>query len=123
MPATSIGARGTTTIVAATSAAGSVPTNATDGYTNESDGGLVTTYLDYTGAVTAAVVRLYVREAGGTEWRRGASTSDLSPLAPATGDEARDWEIGEGREFTFVLESITQTGGGTVSLRAAGVNR
>lgn len=121
MAVTAIGARATQTVVAAASSAGSAPTTETDGYISTVNGGRVTTFLDYTGTVTAANVRLYVREPGGTAWRRGASTDDLEPLSPTGGDEARDWLVGEGREFTFVLESISQTGGGTVAVRAAGV--
>jgi len=66
-----------------------------------------------------------VREPGGTAWFRGVSTTEAGyPLTPANGDESRDWSIGEGVEFTFVLESITPSGSTpTVAVKAAGVNR
>lgn len=113
------------TVVAASATAGSAPTGATDGYTTKAFGGRVRTLIDYTGAVTAANVRLYTREPGGTAWFRGVSTNESGyPLTPANGDESRDWDIGEGVEFTFVLESITPSGGApTVGLKAVGVNR
>lgn len=113
-----------TAIVAATFAAGSAPTNGTDGFVCAANGGRVRTLFDYSGSVTACNVRLYTRESGGTAWYRGACTDDLDPLAPTTGDESRDWDIGENVEFTFVVESIVPgTSGNTVAIKAAGVSR
>lgn len=122
----SVSTNTSTTIVAASATAGSAPTAGTDGYVCDADGGRVRTLIDYTGAVTAAVVRLYVREpGGGGAWFRGVSTTESGyPLTPASGDEARDWDVGEHSEFTFVLESITPSGSTpTVAVRAIGVNR
>lgn len=121
----SVGTSTATTIVAAAATAGSAPTAGTDGFVCDADGGRVRTLIDYTGAVTAAVVRLYVREPGGSgAWFRGVSTTESGyPLAPAN-DEARDWDVGEHSEFTFVLESISPSGSTpTVAVRAVGVNR
>lgn len=112
-------------IFAARATAGSAPTGSTDGFKCHADGGRVRTLIDYTGAVTAANVRLYTRQPGGTAWFRGISTNESGyPLTPASGDESRDWDIGEGVEFTFVLESISPSGSTpTVGLKAVGVNR
>ena len=83
----------------------------------------VRTFVTYAGAVTAARLRLYTRiGAVGTPWFRGASSDDLSPLAPASGNESRDWQIGAGVEFIFVLEAILPgTAGNTVAVDVAGV--
>ena len=119
--------RSTVTIVAATSTTGSAPTAGTLGYTSNNSGGRVRTFFDYTasgGSVTACNVRLYTRRPGSTAWYRGISTDESGyPLAPASGDESRDWDIGENVEFTFVVEAITQTGDNTVAVRAAGIER
>lgn len=115
------------TVVAATFATGTAPTGSTNGsrINAKGYGGRVRTLFDYSGSVTACNVRLYTREPGGTAWYRGASTDDSGyPLAPASGDESRDWDIGEGVEFTFVVESIAPgTSGSTVAIKAAGVSR
>ena len=114
-------------VVPATFAAGSAPTVATNGYriNRRGYGGRVRTLIDYTGSVTACNVRLYTREPGGTAWYRGISTDESGyPLTPASGDESRDWDIGEGVEFLFVVESISPgTSGNTVAIKAAGVAR
>lgn len=114
-----------TTVVAATYQTGSAPTGATDGFRAIANGGRVRTLLDYAGSVTACNVRLYTREPGGTAWYRGASTDESgAPLRPASGDESRDWDIGEGIEFRFVIEGISPgTAGNTVTIKAAGVER
>ena len=100
-----------TPIVAATSTATSVPTSGTDGFKTGLD--IVRTFFDYTGTVTACVVRLYVRAKDGG-WYRGASSADGDALTGV--DEVRDWMVGDGTEFTFVVESIA--GGGTVAISA-----
>lgn len=113
-------------VIAAAATAGSAPDANTDGFKIKGyNGNRVRTLIDYTGAVTAAVVRLYTREPGGTAWFRGVSTSESGyPLTPANGDESRDWDVGEGVEFTFVLESISPSGSTpTVAVKAVGVNR
>lgn len=111
------------TVIAASATAGSAPTGATDGYLTKANGGRVRTLIVYTGSVTACNVRLYTREPGGTAWFRGVSTNESGyPLAPASGDESRDWDVGENVEFTFVVESISPgTSGNTVAIKAAGV--
>lgn len=116
---------GSVTAVAATYEAGSAPSASDTGYTtNPGSGGRVRTFFDYSGSVTACNVRLYTRRPGATAWYRGISTNESGyPLAPASGDESRDWDVGENVEFTFVVESITQTGNNTVTIRAAGVER
>jgi hypothetical protein len=100
-----------TTIIAATSTAGTAPTSGTDGFKTGLD--TVRTFFDYTGTVTACVVRLYIRDRAGA-WYRAASTTDGDPLTGT--DEVRDWLVGDGTEFTFVVESIS--GGGTVAVSA-----
>lgn len=129
MAVTKIGL-GATTVVAAATEAGSAPDANTDGYKliRSPDGkpplSRVRTLIGYTGAVTAAVIRLYTREPGGTAWYRGVSTTESGyPLTPANGDESRDWDVGENVEFTFVLESITPSGSTpTVAVKATGVS-
>jgi len=117
------------TIVAATYEAGSAPTTSDDGYRlapgNRVPRSRVRTFFDYTGSVTACNVRIYTREPGGTAWYRGISTNESGyPLAPASGDESRDWDVGENVEFTFVVEAISPgTSGNTVAIKAAGVER
>ena len=114
------------TVVAETYAAGSAPTSGDDGYICHVPGGRIRTYMDYTGSVTACNVRLYTRlAAAGGGWYRGISTNESGyPLAPASGDESRDWDVGENVEFTFVVESISPgTSGNTVAIKAAGVER
>ena len=104
MAVTGVGSTTATTVIAASATAGAAPTAGTDGFITDADGGRVRTLIDYTGAVTAAVIRLYTREPGGTAWFRGASTTESGyPLTPASGDESRDWDVGEHVEFTFVL--------------------
>lgn len=112
-------------VFAARTTASTPPTSGDDGFKCQADGGRVRTLIDYTGAVTAAVVRLYTRDPGGTAWFRGVSTTEAGyPLTPASGDESRDWDVGEGVEFTFALESISPSGGApTVALKVMGVNR
>lgn len=126
MAVTSVGFTATA-VIAASASAGSAPTGSTDGFrvdVRRGYGGRVRTLIDYTGAVTAANVRLYTREPGGTAWFRGISTDESGyPLKPANGDESRDWDVGEGVEFTFVLESIAPSGSTpTVAVKAVGVN-
>ena len=127
MAVTRIASNAATTIVAATYEAGSAPASNTDGFkfTGHSNGGRVRTFFDYSGSVTACNVRLYTRLPGGTAWFRGVSTNESGyPLAPASGDESRDWDVGENVEFTFVVESISPgTAANTVAISAAGVER
>jgi len=119
------------TIVAATYEAGSAPTTSDDGYRLAASASgkpfrsRVRTFFDYAGSVTACNVRLYTREPGGTAWYRGISTNESGyPLAPASGDESRDWDVGENVEFTFVVEAISPgTSGNTVAIKATGVER
>ena len=109
-------------VAAAGFVAGTAPTSGTDGflagpYTT------VRTYLTYAGAVTSARLRLYTRNQATGVWYRGASTDDTVPLAPASGNESRDWQIGAGVEFIFVLEAILPgTAGNTVAVDVAGVS-
>jgi len=125
MAVTIISAREAVAVVAATHQSGSAPTTETDGFKSPASGGRVRTFFDYDGSVTAVNVRLYTREPGGTAWYRGISTNESGyPLAPASGDESRDWDVGENVEFTFVVEAISPgTSGNTVTIRAAGVER
>lgn len=113
------------TVVAATHTTGSAPTTSDDGYVCRKPGGRVRTFFDYAGSVTACNVRIYTREPGGSAWYRGVSTNESGyPLAPASGDESRDWDVGENVEFTFVVEAISPgTSGNTVAIKAAGVER
>ncbi len=106
-------------VIAATSAATAAPTGGTDGFTT-GPFGTIRTLIDYAGAVTAANVRLWTKSDG--VWYRGASTADGDALAPAT-DESREWAPGRHQEVFFQLESLTQTGGGTVTVRALGVSQ
>lgn len=106
-------------IVAATSSAGSAPAADYIGFTSNLDGGGIRVFFDYTGTVTACVVRLYTRALDGTVWFRGASTADGDALTGT--DESQDWDVGEQTEFTFVVESIA--GGGTVAVSAMAVAR
>lgn len=108
-------------VIAARSTASTAPTGATDGYLCGSDGGQIRSLVTYAGAVTAAVIRLWVRNRTSGVWYRGASSTDIGALTPASGNDSRDWIIGEGAEFTFQLESISQTGGGTVAVDVVGV--
>lgn len=125
MAVTRIAANAVTTVVAATHATTSAPDANTDGYkfTGHSNGGRLRTFFDYAGSVTACNVRIYTREPGGTAWYRGISTNESGyPLAPASGDESRDWDVGENVEFTFVVEAISPgTSGNTVAISAAGI--
>lgn len=103
---------------AATYQTGSPPTNG--GQTGNFS--RVRTNVTYAGSVTAARIRLYTRLPGGATWFRGASSDDVSPLTPSTGNESRDWQIGAGVEFAFVLESTSPgTTGNTVAVDCMGV--
>jgi len=113
-----------TVLIAATSAATSAPTASSEGVVSRARGGAIRTFVSYTGTVTAAVLRSYIRPPGQTAWFRGVSTTEAGyPLAPANGAQSWDWDVGEGTETYFVLESITQTGGGTVAVTATAVRR
>jgi hypothetical protein len=101
------------TIIVATSTAGSPPTSGTDGLTTNINTPVVRTFLDYTGTVSSGTLRLYTRN--GSAWFRGDT------YAMTGTDEAVDWAVGAGTEFTFVVEAITQSGGGTVAVSAVGV--
>lgn len=117
--------RAATTLIAARTTASAAPTASDDGVICNSDGGAIRTFVKYTGAVTAAVLRLWIHDPTNDVWFKGASTTDLGPLAPTTdGAEARDWVVGEGAEFFFQLESITPSGSTpTVAVVAMGVDR
>lgn len=104
-------------VIVATSVTTAAPVGGTDGFTT-GPFSRIRTLIDYGGTVSAANVRLWTKVGG--VWYRGASTADGDPLAPAT-DESRDWDVGRWTEVTFQLEGITQTGGGTVTVRALGV--
>lgn len=95
-----------TPIVAATGAVGSVPTSGTNGFKTGLD--TVRTFLTYTGTVSGTL-RLYVRDKAGA-WYRADS------YAMTGVNEVVDWLVGDGSEFTFVVESIA--GGGTVAVSA-----
>jgi len=115
-------------VVAATHQTTTAPDGNTDGFVidgRRQAGGRLRTFFDYAGSVTACNVRIYTREPGGTTWYRGISTNESGyPLAPASGDESRDWDVGENVEFYFVVESISPgTSGNTVAIKAAGVER
>lgn len=112
-----------TAIVAATNVATSAPSGATNGFKLPDDVGVVRTYFDYTGTVTALNVRLYLREPLATAWYRSVSTDEINALNPANGDETRDWAVGAGNEFYFVVESIAPgSGGNTVAIKGAAVD-
>jgi hypothetical protein len=68
------------------------------------------TYIDYTNTVSGTL-RIYFRKGSGA-WFRGDS------YAMTGTDEVVDWAVGEGKEFTFIVESIA--GGGSLSLYAEG---
>jgi hypothetical protein len=108
---------------AAAYVAGSSPSTGTTGGQTGSFG-RVRTNITYAGSVTAATIRLYTRTGGaGTAWFRGASSDDISPLTPASGNESRDWQVGAGVECSFVLESVSPgTAGNTVQVDVAGVS-
>jgi hypothetical protein len=124
MAVTTLSANGSThEVIAAATEATTAPTSSTDGYRFDAAAAVVSTLVTYAGAVTAAVVRLWVRDAESGEWFKGASSDDVGALEPTTdGREARDWAIGKHREFTFQLESITPSGSTpTVAVSVQGV--
>lgn len=125
MATTNVTANATVPLVAARATASAAPTASDDGFVCRSDGGTVRTFVKYAGAVTAAVLRLWIHDATNDVWYRGASTADLGPLAPTTdGAESRDWVVGEDVEFWIQLESITPSGSTpTVAVAAIGVPR
>lgn len=125
MAVTLVDARTAIVVVPVGFAAGVAPSAATDGYKSSGAQGRVRTFIDYSGAVTACSVRLYVREPGGTAWYRAFGTTESGfPLTPSFGDESRDWDVGENAEFRFVVESISPgTAGNTVAIKAVGVSR
>jgi hypothetical protein len=109
-------------VIAATATATAAPTSSDDGFRFD-DPVVVSTLVTYAGAVTAAALRLWVRDSESGEWFKGASSADTGALVPSTdGREARDWAIGQYREFTFQLESITPSGSTpTVAVSVQGV--
>lgn len=113
-----------TAVIAARTTASTAPTASDDGFICNADGGVVRTLVKYAGAVTAAVIRLWVHDPTNDVWHRGASSTDAGALVPFTdGAESRDWVVGEGVEFTFQLESITPSGSTpTVAVGAIGVD-
>jgi len=133
MSKTWVGVETAVAVQSATHQATAAPDSSTDGFLLASNLGRrgrqpigrVRTFFDYSGSVTACNVRIYTREPGGTAWYRGISTNESGyPLAPASGDESRDWDVGENVEFTFVVEAISPgTSGNTVAIKAAGVER
>lgn len=111
-------------VIAATFTAGSAPIAATAGRICNAPSGIIRTLVTYASTVTAAVLRLYTRSTPGVgEWFKCASTTDRDALAPFTdGHEARDWFVGQGIEYLFVLESVSPgTSGKTVEVKAHGV--
>lgn len=108
-------------VIAETYEVGIAPVSGGDGVVCTAKSGIIRTYVTYDGSVTAAALRLYTRVKGG-EWFRGASTADIDALAPASGNESRDWFVGDGVEAYFVLESVSPgTSGNTVQVNAVGV--
>lgn len=123
MAATQLGSRTAVNVIATGFATTAAPTLSTDGFLCGSDGGIVRTLVTYAGSVTAVVLRLWVRNRATGVWYRGASSTDTGAMTPASGNDARDWMIGEGAEFTFQIESIAPgTSGNTVAVDVIGVD-
>lgn len=119
------GLRTTIAVIAARNTVSSAPTADTNGYriTAENASGTIRALITKTGAITSARVRLYTREPGGTAWYRGSSTDDVVPIPAGEGNVSYDFAVGEGVEFTFVLEAIAPSGSTpTVAVKAAGVS-
>lgn len=114
--ATYIDLREETTVIESTDEATAAPTTE-EGYICVNCNA-VRTFLNYGGTVTSCVIRMWVRDVAGA-WYRAGSTLDGTVLAPAGGDEARDWLVGQGGAFTFQVESIA--GGGTVVVKMEGI--
>lgn len=112
---------GLVTVIAARSTTSSTPDGTTDAlFTGTSE--IVRTLVTYSGTVTAAVLRLWIRNTLTGTWHKGATSTDVGPLAPTSGNQAIDWFVGPNVECTFTLESISQSGGGTVRVDAVGVD-
>jgi len=112
-----------TSVIAARTTTSTAPTSGTDGFLCGSDGGVVRTMVTYAGSVTAVTLRLYVRNRVSGVWYRGASSADAGALTPASGNDARDWVVGEDAEFTFAVEAISPgTAGNTIAVDVIGVS-
>lgn len=125
MAVTSVTSSAVVAVIAASATATAAPTASDDGFLVGADGGVIRTLVKYTGAVTAAALRLWIHDDTNDVWYKGASTADLGALAPTTdGAESRDWFVGEGVQCAFQLESITPSGSTpTVAVGAIGVNQ
>lgn len=77
----------------------------------------VRTFIDFTGTVSACVIRKLTKNRSTGRWHADVSTADLDPLAGSTGgDTVRIWDVYPGDEITFQILSIS--GGGSVAVYA-----
>jgi hypothetical protein len=109
--------------IAATAAPTPAPGGGTQGI-QIGESVVVRTFLTYTGTVTGATLKIWFRDRATGVWYEGASTDDLDPLTPggaAPINEVRDWQVGGAQEVYFQLTAVT--GGGTVEVRALGVQK
>src|SRR4051794_34599338 len=110
-------------VVAATAVATAAPSGATDGI-QVGDPLTVRTLMLYAGTVNSCTVKMWLRNRETGIWYEGPTTDDLDPLTPggvAVVNEVRDWRPGGGAEVFFQVTAIS--GGGTVTIRALGVQK
>lgn len=75
-------------------------------------------WCDYN-AVTVCNLRLFVWDPVNSQWYRIGDSNDLDPLAPANGDEARDYFVGRGAHVHVQVQAMTGT---AITVRATGVD-
>jgi hypothetical protein len=95
-----------------------IPNSATDGFRVPKNVTTVRTFIQYGAGVSACAIRKLTRNKNGGAWGRDASTDDLDPLTPSSGNEIRIWDIAPGDEITFQIVAVT---GGTVTVFADAV--
>lgn len=108
--------------VPATAAATAAPGGATDGIATGRFG-VVRTLCKYAGTVNACNVRAWFRDPADGAWFEGPTTDELDPLSPGGAspvNEAREWVMGRDTVVAFQVAAVA--GGGTVEVRAQGVD-
>lgn len=101
-------------VLVVSGSASAIPSSSEDGFKVQ-DAKFVRTFIDFTGEVSACVIRKLTRNRSTGSWYIDVSTEDTDPLVPGDGDTIRYWEVVPGDEITFQIVSVT---GGTVSVYA-----
>jgi len=113
---------GLVTVIPVRYAVSTAPDGTTDAiFTGTSE--IVRTLITYAGTVTAATIRLWIRNTLTGTWHKGALSTDVGALAPTGGNQTIDWYVGPNVECTFTVETISPgTATNTIRVDAVGVD-